>query len=98
MKKYRNKGFEDVISSVNELANERDITKKKRKFSTQRTHRKKLFFYEGQDESVDDSKQAFKIKCFHIALDQEMKALEERFTDLRKYQSNRLVCLTLWAL
>ena len=69
MKEYRNEGLENVISTANELADELDISEENRKFSTKRTRRKKKFLYEEEDEAVDDFKQAFKIKCFHIVLD-----------------------------
>ena len=69
MKEYRNKGFQDVISTANELADELDVPEENRKFSTKRTRRKKKFLCERRDEAVDDFKQAFKTKCFHLVLD-----------------------------
>ena len=59
-------------------------------FITKQTQRKKIVLYERQHEAVDDSKQALKVKCFHIALDQGMKALEDIFINFEK------ICSTFW--
>ena len=43
-KEYRKEGFEDIISTTNELADELNIPEENRMFITKQTCRKKLFF------------------------------------------------------
>ena len=71
MKEYRNKGFQDVISTANELADELDVPEENRKFSTKRTRRKKSFCVKGEMKQLMILNRHLKLNVFTLFLIRE---------------------------
>lgn len=83
---YREEGFNDVLVGANELAESVELPLEFRQFQEKKLRRRKrMFSYETKDQPLDDPKEAYRIQCFNLVLDQAIQSMECRFEQLKSH-------------
>ncbi|XP_032895465.1 uncharacterized protein LOC116985118 [Amblyraja radiata] len=83
---YREEGFNDVLVVANELAESVELPLEFRQFQEKKLRRRKrMFSYETKDEPLDDPKEAYRLQCFNLVLDQAIQSMECRFEQLKSH-------------
>lgn len=82
------KGFNQVLTDAAEIARDLEMPPNfEREDQVRHRRKKRQFEYEAQDEAPQDPKEKFKTAYYYAILDMAIQSIEERFQQLKTYNS-----------
>ena len=83
---YGEEGFNGVLICANESAEAVELPLEFRKLQDKKIRRRKrMFLYKAEGQLLDDPKEAYRVQCFYLVLDQAIQSLESTFEQIKNH-------------